>query len=113
MSSIGPGSIGGINLVSSIAGSQRTNSDSDRLKESSADRKAVSDQKAISAHTAEDVAEAELSADRDADGRQSYSAPDDIDEHPSDSVAKRSDEPAHEPIPDAFGERGGRLDLEG
>lgn len=114
MSSISPGSIGALNLVGSFAGAQRNDAEADHAKAESAERKFQLDQRALSAHSLDDVAEAELSSDRDADGRQLYSEPEPQDE--TDQAAALQEDAANlvrsAGRPDALGERGRLLDLE-
>ncbi|MAT14856.1 MAG: hypothetical protein CMJ46_06245 [Planctomyces sp.] len=72
MSSIGSGNIGAFNLAGSIAGTQKTaGSQTNDNKAEAAAQKFQLDQKALSEKT-QDVAEADLSPDRDADGRNDY-----------------------------------------
>ena len=110
MSAIGPGSIGALNIAGSFAGSQRSSeTQTDRAKAESADQKFQIDQKAMSAHSLGDVAETDLSAERDPDGRMPYG-----------ELAEKRDSAELEEerrlrsggSEDAFGERGGSLDLE-
>jgi hypothetical protein len=109
MSSIGLTNIGvgGMNLAGSAAGTQRSGADTDSVKHNAATQKANADRNAQSAR-ALDVAEADLSSDRDADGRQplgllSRPEPDEEGEERN-AKTKR--------IPDAAGERGNALDLQ-
>ncbi|MBT6158274.1 MAG: hypothetical protein HOL01_05485 [Planctomycetaceae bacterium] len=110
MSSIGLTNIGvgGMNLAGSAAGTQRSGADTDSVKKNGADQKATVDRDAQSAQTLNDVAEAELSSDRDADGRQPFGllsrpGPDEESEEESAKTLR---------TPDATGERGNALDLE-
>lgn len=107
MSGISPGNIGALNLAGSFAGAQRGDAHTDRNKADSAEQKFKIDQQAMAAHSTDDVAEADLSPERDADGRLPYSQTPRPDDHSEDS-----DEHQPERGPDAFGERGGSLDLE-
>ena len=66
MSSIDPSNI---NLVSSIVGGQRAVADVDRQKAESANHDRQVSQTRFSVVSAEDLAEANLSAERDPDGR--------------------------------------------
>lgn len=110
MSSIGLTNIGvgAMNLAGSAAGTQSSTSDTDRVKQNAANQKANADRNAQSARALDDVAETDLSSDRDADGRQPYgrlSRPG-LDEEGEESTA----ETLH--APDATGERGNTLDLQ-
>lgn len=106
MSTIGPGQFGPINVAGSFAGAQRNNADADRVKETAAARAAQVDLKAAAAK-GDDVSEAELSSDRDPDGRADYvpKRPDGGDADPGHAGAQ--DRPV-----DSSGERGTRLDVE-
>jgi len=109
MSSIGPSHPAAFNLAGSFAGAQRNSAAQDETKAQQASQKFQVEQN----QTADkDVAEAEMDADRDADGRQGWV----LAEHPeqSDSESQNSaagDGDAHH-APDAFGVRGGQLDLD-
>jgi len=107
MSTIGPGSIGAMNLAGSFAGAQRSDAHTDRNKANAAEQKFAIDQRAMAAHSSDDVAEADLSHERDADGRQPYRRTPDAQGDDSD---ERQEQPQHGP--DAFEERGRSLDLE-
>lgn len=110
MSAIGPGSIGALNLAGSVAGTQRAQTDSKEIKSDAAAAQFQIDQRSLSARGLDDVAESEMSPDRDADGRQLFGgAPhQDSDEEP------RPDSQQHGPRnSDALGERGNSIDLEG
>lgn len=107
MSTIGPGSFGPFNVAGSFAGAQRNNADADRVKETAAARAAQVDQQAAAAH-GNDVSEADLSSDRDADGRLPYVM---------DEAVERDEEAADDQeqsarVTDPEGERGLQLDLE-
>lgn len=109
MSTIGPGNIGALNLAGSFAGAQRSDAHTDRNKADSALQKFKVDQQAMAAHSADDVAEADLSHERDADGRLPYGRtprPDHLDE---DSDERRNE---WQRGADAFGDCGRSLDLE-
>ena len=106
MSSIGPGNIGALNLAGSFAGARRGEVNTDRDKASSAEQKFKLDQQAMSL---DDVAETELSSERDADGRLPYTQMTPP-EAPSEEDQEQQSQPL--PAPDAFGERGASLDLE-
>ena len=110
MSSIGLTNIGvgAMNLAGSAAGTQSSASDTDRVKQNAATQKANADRHAQSAHALDDVAEADLSSDRDADGRQPYgrlSRPG-ADEEGEDNTTETLR------AQDATGERGNTLDLQ-
>ena len=111
MSSIGLTNIGigAMNLAGSAAGTQRSGADTDSVKKNAADQKATVDRDAQSAKALNDVAEAELSSDRDADERQPFgllSRPESDDESDENNANTLR-------TPDATGERGNALDLEG
>lgn len=108
MSVIGPGNIGALNIAGSFAGAQKTEAAEDRNKAESADRRGEADQLALTAQTLDDVGEADLTPERDPDGRLPYSA------STSDSQLDEDEPTKGEPVgaPDAFGERGNVLDLE-
>lgn len=110
MSSIGAASIGALNLAGSVAGTQRGGVDNDSVTQNAANQKAASDRAEQSARALGDVSEADLSSDRDADGRQPYGrmsrpAEDTGDDHASDRGKRHR-------VPDALGERGNTLDLQ-
>ncbi len=109
MSAIGPGNIGSLNLAGSFAGAQRSDADTDRNKASSAEQKFQIDQRTMSSHSTGDVAEADFSSERDADGRLSYPEtprPDDESEDPDESQEQRRR------ALDVLDGRGTSLDLE-
>ncbi len=109
MSSIGPGNIGALNLAGSFAGASRGEVNTDRDKASSAEQKFMVDQQAMSL---DGIAEAELSSERDADGRLPY-AQIEQPEVPSEEEEEDQEQQSQPlPSPDAFGERGTSLDLE-
>ncbi len=113
MSTIGPGSIGALNLAGSFAGAQRTEADADRTKEAAAGRKFKIDQQAMSAHESDDVAETDLSADRDADGHYLPGERADqqtTDDRAADAAKQHADRMRR--AADANGERGTALDLD-
>jgi len=108
MSVIGPGNIGALSIASSFAGAQRTESSTDRDKAEAAAKKFHVDQNSLSSQ-ADDVAEADLSADRDPDGRLPY------DGSPRQQSSNDAhDTQSHSPglAPDAYGEKGKALDLQ-
>jgi hypothetical protein len=110
VSTVNTGNLSSINLAGSLAGALRNNSTEGESKAAAADRKFQLDQKAMSARSLGDIAEADRSADRDADGRQAYQRPDRpgaVEEQDSGETQRNAP-----PAPDAFGERGSRLDLE-
>jgi hypothetical protein len=112
MTTIGPGSLGALNLVGSLAGAQRRDADVDRAKSESAERKFQIDQKAMSAHSLGDLAETELSSERDADGRLPYSEPQTRNGQGGESAEHDSRSPQRRRSQDASGETGRLLDLE-
>ncbi len=107
MSSIGSTNIGIMNTVGSLAAAQRNDAGSDRSKVESSQERFQSDQEAAVDDNDLDVAEANLDADRDADGRQSHW----IEIVDSDDEQKRTIKNTDR-APDAFDERGTTLDLE-
>jgi hypothetical protein len=107
MSTIGPGSIGALNIAGSFAGAQRTESQADGAKAAAAQRKFQVDQNAMSAHALEDVGEADLTSERDPDGRLPYGAGRRSEQGDDDDSQQTAPRPQ-----DAFGERGATLDLE-
>lgn len=119
MSAIGPTGMGGVHLAGSVAGLQNSGSNQDRARAESADRSFQISRDAMQVRATEDVSEAELSSDRDADGRMSWNEEDARDEPAAEETAARkattggSDTSStHHRAPDAFGESGTRLDLE-
>jgi hypothetical protein len=110
MSSIGLTNIGAgaLNLAGSAAGTQRSGADTDSVKKNGADQKATADRNAQSAQTLNDVAEADLSSDRDADGRQPFG----LLSRPETDEESEENRPKTLQTPDATGERGNALDLE-
>jgi len=107
MSGIGPSNIGALNIAGLIAGSQRTNAGDDRIKADAANQKFKVDQKTLTSQSL-DVAEADLSADRDPDGRLPYGEPPQPDETADGTAHPHS----HPQTSDPSGERGNALDLE-
>jgi len=110
MSSIGPSNPVATNLASSFAGAQRTNSQQDEAKTGQSAQKF---QAAQAEALDKDVAEANMDADRDADGRLGY----ELNEHPPTEEAGNDDDgdstsKSIPHAPDAFGERGTTLDLD-
>ncbi len=119
MSAIGPISMSGVHLAGSVAGLQTSGANRDRASAESADRSFQISRDALQARATEDVSEAELSADRDADGRMMWSGdeqPGEADGEPrtAGDAAKAAGESASASrrAPDAFGESGTLLDLE-
>jgi len=111
MSLIGAASIGALNLAGSVAGTQRGKVDNESVTRNAANQKAASDRDQQSARALGDVSEADLSSDRDADGRQPYG-------HLSRSAEETGHDHASDPskrqrILDALGEREITLDLQG
>jgi len=116
MSVIGPANLGAINLAGSIAGGTRTSAgETDRLKEAASQRNGAADLKALAAKSLDDVAQADHTADRDADGRmplgfsegESPSEPADFEGEDLPRDRRKRRRPS-----DAEGVRGRRLDLE-
>jgi hypothetical protein len=116
MSSIGGATAAALNVVGSIVGSSRPDAATDHSKASAAQQKMQSDFDAALGGSLEDVADAQFSADRDADGRQMYErrAP-----GPQDATETATDDAAESPTPitkshatDAFGDRGNALDID-
>ena len=110
MSSIGAASIGGLNLAGSVAGTQRGGVDNKSVTQNAANQKAASDRADQSARALGDVSEADLSSDRDADGRQPYGRLSRPAEDTGHDQASESDK--RHRISDALGERGNSLDLQ-
>ena len=108
MSSIGSANVGALNLAGSLAGTQRSEADADRVKADSADRKFQIDQQSLSARGMDDVAETDLSTDRDADGRLPYGQM----SNPEDAVQSDGEHSSEHRNRDASGERGIALDLQ-
>jgi len=109
MSSIGPGNIGALNIAGSFAGAQRTEAETNRSKAEAATQRGQVDPKSMSTEAVDDVAEADLSEERDPDGRMSYGGSWTSDDSP-DTSRDQTKQP--DAVPDAFGERGNSLDLE-
>jgi|GEM_PF-5899392 len=116
MSAIGSGNLGAVNLAGSLAGAQRTNSESDRVKEEAAKRNFQIDQKAMSANSLEDVGQTDQATDRDADGRMAYSDDETDLENRANTESAKSEEDLEvktkRKSADAFGEKGTTLDIE-
>ena len=108
MSAIGPGNIGALNLAGSAAGAQRAEADTNQNRADAAGRKFQIDQKKLSSQSLDDVAETELSSERDPDGRLPYERNHSEQSERDNSDAKEKSDRA----PDAFGDRGNSLDLE-
>ncbi len=112
MSSIGPSNPAALNLAGSFAGAQRTSAQQDEAQAQQAAQRFQVDQ---SDSNDQDVAEADMDADRDADGRQGYYvAAEDQQSQQSDPETGGDSAPGGsvKHAPDAFGERGTRLDLD-
>ena len=115
MSAIGPGTLGALNLAGSLAGAQQSHAHTDRSKETGTQRAFQIDREVMSSHDLDDVAETDLSRDRDADGRMSYGrTPHEETDEGSTETEDTGREQGQKPLrtPDAFGERGLTLDLE-
>ncbi len=110
MSTIGPGNIGAVNIAGSAAGAQRNDASANRVKENAADRDSQIELQTSKAQNNEDVVEADLTADRDADGRQDIEAQSETVEPDEDNSSPKSALPKNV---DPLGERGAQLDLEG
>ncbi|TWU09098.1 hypothetical protein CA54_43380 [Symmachiella macrocystis] len=111
MSSIGPSNPAAFNLASSFAGAQRTTSQQEESKAQQAAQKfQVEQTEAID----KDVVEADLDADRDADGRQSWEASPGGShlEEQQDASDSKTAEKTTKHATDALGLRGGRLDVD-
>jgi hypothetical protein len=109
MTGIGPGSLGAMNVIGSFAGAQRRDGEMDRVKAEAAGRKFQIDQKAMSARSLGDLAETELSTDRDADGRLPYTEAQTRDRQGHHATG---DESRPRRASDPLEESGGLLDLE-
>jgi hypothetical protein len=116
MSTIGGITAGGLNLAGSIVGSSSPESVSEQADAASADHRAQTDRDAALNQAPEDVADAQFSSDRDADGRQMYQRP--ALEQPI-SLEMDADAADQPPTPmvrshatDAFGDRGNALDID-
>ena len=113
MSIIGPGNVGALNLAGSLAGSQRNNANADSIKQQGSERKFQIDRQEATAHSLEDVGETETSPERDADGRMPFAEEQgDTPQATGELVQNRDETPEPNRSVDAFGERGGALDLE-
>ena len=112
MSVLGPGSLGSLNLASSVAGSQRNNSAEDRLKETSSDRKFQTDQRTLSVKSLQDVSETDLHSERDPDGRLLYSSEEQEEQEAPESFTTDQSSRQSRRNSDAFSERGISLDVE-
>lgn len=103
--------VGGVNIASSAAGTQRSGADTDRVLANAESARFRVDRDAQTNRSLGDVAEAENTPDRDADGRLLGDG--------SRSASRRrraeSDQAEHEEpsrAADPEGERGGNLDLD-
>jgi hypothetical protein len=109
MSSIGITNLGAMTVAGSAAGTQSNAADTDEIKQNSANQKAVADRNVQSAKALGDVAETDLSSDRDADGREPFG----VWRRPGrDDGGHEEGRPDSPRVPDAAGERGNSLDLE-
>jgi hypothetical protein len=108
MSSIGFNNIGAMNIASSAAGAQRTEANANNNKAEAAGRKFQVDGQSMSAQSHDDVAEADMSTERDADGREAFGER----RHPEAEGEEAKTPRQTSTAPDAFGDRGGALDLE-
>jgi hypothetical protein len=116
MSTIGGITVGGLNLAGSVVGSSSPEAVSEQADAASADHRAQTDRDAALNQAPEDVADAEFSSDRDADGRQMYQRP-----APKQPISLETDASAADQAPtptvrshatDAFGDRGNALDID-
>lgn len=113
MSVLGPGPVTPDPWAAQAAGSQRSGATTDEEKSVSAQGKAAADREARTERALGDLSEADLSPDRDADGRMPYDEPQS--ETPPQSAAPHDSAaaPGSPPrAPDATGTLGTRLDLE-
>ena len=108
MSSIGFTNLGAITLAGSAAGAQGNAADTDEIKQAGADKKSAADRNAQAARALGDVAETDLSSDRDADGRQPFVPGS---RHGKKDAGNEETGKSHRPV-DVSGERGNALDLE-
>ena len=69
MSTFGVGNIGSVNLASSVAGTQKNNALKNEARAEAAGRDFKTDLDSLTIKQSGDVGEAELSSDRDVDGR--------------------------------------------
>jgi hypothetical protein len=121
MSTIGGTTAAAFNLAGSIVGSSRPEAVADQNRASSAIQRAQADIDAALGESLDDVADAEFSTERDADGRQLYqrrTPPEEIAaEAPADGTVTDGTvtggalaPPIH--AADAFGDRGNALDID-
>jgi hypothetical protein len=111
-SAIGTGNVGPLNLAGSFAGVQRASADPDRDKAESAVQKFQADQQALAAHGLSDVAEAELTGDRDADGQSAFGSDRSDSSEPANPPHDHAPKQQGRRAPDAMEERRTVLDLE-
>jgi hypothetical protein len=115
MSMIGGTTVAGLNLAGSIVGSSRPEAVSDQGKASSANQRAQIELNAAAGESPDDIADAEFSTDRDADGRQMYQR---RTQEPPALIETAADDAAVAPAvtsghaADAFGDRGKALDID-
>lgn len=106
MSGIGPNI--GLTIAGSVAGTQRSGIDTDRVQANAEAARFRAERDAQASRALGDISEAENTPERDADGRLLYGG------NPRGKSDSRDrpplDHPAHPP--DANGERGGLLDLD-
>lgn len=114
MSVLGPGPVTPGPWAAQAAGSLRSGATTDEEKAVSAQGKGAADRAARTERALGDLSEADLSTDRDADGRMPYDEPPDETAPqspvPSDTGSAHGSPPSR--APDATGTRGTRLDLE-
>jgi hypothetical protein len=109
MSTIGSATTAGLGLAGSVAGATGAEAGLDRTKAASADQKARVDQSDLLAQAMDDVADPEFGSDRDADGRLLYRRQARSNRASGGSAAQEQTNPR--PL-DAFGDRGGALDVD-
>jgi hypothetical protein len=107
MSLIGFSNIGAMHLAGSAAGTQAGGADTDAVKQNGSAQKSTADRDAQSARALGDVGEADLTDDRDADGRQPWGRL----SRPAVDGEGEEGSRAETRTPDAIGERGAALDL--
>lgn len=113
MSSLGIGNIGSVHLAGSVSGGQQVKGERDQAKAEASRQDFKATLESLSNQHSENVEEASLSADRDADGRRMYDEVDMSENSESHSADDNHDESnSASRSRDAFGERGNHLDLD-